>query len=75
MRSKHDAEILLQEGREYLLPGFFTVQFVLPGETCPLALEMPVRTTEAAVQAGPTYPKPAIRFYEEQELPNDSPTA
>jgi hypothetical protein len=108
-RSEHDAEILVEEGREYLrlriegakssseifigddhshpvlrsvgsldeylLPGFYTVQFALRGETYPLTLEAPVRMTEAILRAGPTCPQPKFRFYEEQELPDDSPTA
>jgi hypothetical protein len=57
----------------HLLPGFYTVQFTLKGETYPLELEAPIRRTEAEIRAGPTCPKPEFRYYNHSDIGTEPP--
>jgi hypothetical protein len=56
----------------HLMRGFYTVQFSLPGETYPIALDAPIRSTEAAVRASRNGPRPTFRFYDHPDAPDSA---
>ena len=49
--------------RTSLLPGDYTVEFVLGGATYPVQLRGPARYTEAQIEAGPTCPRPVPQLH------------
>lgn len=53
--------------RSGLLPGDYVVEFGLGSTTYPIALRKASRFTEAELTAGPSCPRPAVKFTTDSE--------
>ena len=53
--------------RSSLLPGNYVAEFGIGSNTYPIALRKASRYTEAELKAGPSCPRPAVKFQPDSE--------